>query len=275
MTATRRLAAILAADVAGYSRLMEADEEGTLAQLRAIRTELFEPTIAAHNGRLVKTTGDGLLVEFGSVVDALRCATEVQRAMARRNAADPDEERIEYRIGINVGDIVVEDGDIFGDGVNVAARLEGLADPVRALTQFNKLTQESYSGAVRFARRALDIDASYAPAAALVAYLYVMQVSQGWVRLDRARFAEVRDLAKRAIQDGKDDPDTLWMAAQVIGFAGEAQTALSVVDRAVSLNPNSAHAWMQRGYILCFLNRPETGCRSVPTRNAAGPTRPT
>ena len=119
------------------------------------------------------------------------------------------------------------------------------------------MTQESYSGAVRFARRALDIDASYAPAAALVAYLYVMQVSQGWVRLDRARLAEVRDLAKRAIQDGKDDPDTLWMAALVIGFAGEAQTALSVVDRAVSLNPNSAHAWMQRGYILCFLNRPK------------------
>jgi adenylate cyclase len=129
MASTRRLAAILAADVAGYSRLMEADEEGTLAQLRAIRTELFDPTIAAHNGRLVKTTGDGLLVEFGSVVDALRCATEVQRAMARRNAAVPDEERIEYRIGIHVGDIVVEDGDIFGDGVNVAARLEGLAEP--------------------------------------------------------------------------------------------------------------------------------------------------
>jgi class 3 adenylate cyclase len=128
MTATRRLAAILAADVAGYSRLIGVDEGGTLQALKAIRAELIDPTIAAHNGRLVKTTGDGLLVEFGSVVDALRCATEVQTGMAERNTAVPNDRRIEFRIGINVGDIVVEDGDIFGDGVNVAARLEGLAE---------------------------------------------------------------------------------------------------------------------------------------------------
>ena len=128
MTATRRLAAILAADVAGYSRLIGADEGGTLQALKAIRAELIDPTIVAHNGRLVKTTGDGLLVEFSSVVDALHCATEVQAGMAERNAAVPTEKRIEFRIGINVGDIVVEDGDIFGDGVNVAARLEGLAE---------------------------------------------------------------------------------------------------------------------------------------------------
>ena len=129
MTAVRRLAAILAADVAGYSRLIGADEGGTLRALKAIRAELIDPTIAAHNGRLVKTTGDGLLVEFGSVVDALGCATEVQARMADRNANVPTEARIEFRIGINVGDIVVEDGDIFGDGVNVAARLEALAAP--------------------------------------------------------------------------------------------------------------------------------------------------
>jgi adenylate cyclase len=129
MTATRRLAAILAADVAGYSRLIGADEGGTLQALKAIRAELIDPTIAAHNGRLVKTTGDGLLVEFGSVVDALQCATEVQAGMAERNATVPADKRIEYRIGINMGDIVVEDGDIFGDGVNVAARLEALAEP--------------------------------------------------------------------------------------------------------------------------------------------------
>jgi adenylate cyclase len=129
MTATRRLAAILAADVAGYSRLIGADEGGTLQALKAIRAELIDPTIAAHNGRLVKTTGDGLLVEFGSVVDALHCATEVQAGMAERNATVPDDRRIQFRIGINVGDIVVEDGDIFGDGVNVAARLEALAEP--------------------------------------------------------------------------------------------------------------------------------------------------
>src|SRR6516225_6024473 len=129
MASTRRLAAILAADVAGYSRLMEADESGTLQGLRTIRAELIDPTIAAHHGRLVKTTGDGLLVEFGSVVDALRCATEIQVGMSERNATASAAKRIEFRIGINVGDVAVEDGDIFGDGVNVAARLEGLAEP--------------------------------------------------------------------------------------------------------------------------------------------------
>jgi adenylate cyclase len=129
MTATRRLAAILAADVARYSRLIGADEEGTLDRLRSIRAELIDPAITAHRGRLVKTTGDGLLVEFASVVDALRCAAEVQQAMAERNTGTSAAEKIEFRIGINMGDVVVEDGDIFGDGVNVAARLEGLAEP--------------------------------------------------------------------------------------------------------------------------------------------------
>jgi adenylate cyclase len=129
VTATRRLAAILAADVAGYSRLIGADEEGTLERLRALRRELLDPKITEYRGRLVKTTGDGLLVEFGSVVDALRCAVEVQREMTGRNTGVPPDNRIELRIGINVGDILVEDGDIFGDGVNVAARLEALAEP--------------------------------------------------------------------------------------------------------------------------------------------------
>jgi adenylate cyclase len=113
----RRLAAILAADVAGYSRLIGADEGGTLERLKALRRELLDPKIAEHRGRLVKTTGDGLLIEFGSVVDALRCAVELQREMAGRNTGVLPDNRIEFRIGINVGDIVVEDGDIFGDGV--------------------------------------------------------------------------------------------------------------------------------------------------------------
>ena len=125
----RRLAAVLAADVAGYSRLMEADEEGTLAALRAIRREFGDPKIAEHRGRIVKTTGDGLLVEFASVVDAVRYAVEVQRAMAERNADITPAKRIEFRIGINVGGIIIEDGDIFGDDVNIAARLEALAEP--------------------------------------------------------------------------------------------------------------------------------------------------
>jgi adenylate cyclase len=125
----RRLAAILAVDVSGYSRLMGEDEEGTLAALRSIRRELGDPKIKEHRGRIVKTTGDGLLVEFASVVDAVRCAVETQREMASRNAAIPPERRIEFRMGINLGDIIVEDGDIFGDGVNIAARLEALAEP--------------------------------------------------------------------------------------------------------------------------------------------------
>jgi len=123
------LAAILAADVAGYSRLIGIDEEGTLNRLRSIRAEVIDPAIAAHRGRLVKTTGDGFLAEFASVVDALRCAVDAQQAIAGRNTWIATAERIEFRIGIHQGDIVVEDGDIFGDGVNVAARLEALAEP--------------------------------------------------------------------------------------------------------------------------------------------------
>src|ERR1700758_2461580 len=125
----RRLAAILAADVVGYSRLMGADEEGTLAALKAIRRELSDPKVKEHRGRIVKTTGDGLLIEFASVVDAVRCAVEVQREMAERNADMPPDRRIEFRMGINVGDIIKEGRDIYGDGVNVAARLEALAEP--------------------------------------------------------------------------------------------------------------------------------------------------
>ena len=125
----RRLAAILAADVAGYSRLIGNDEEGTLAALKSCRRELIDPKIAEYRGRIVKTTGDGTLVEFASAVDAVRCAVEVQRAMANRNANLPEGRRIEFRIGINVGEIVSDEGDIFGDGVNVAARLEGLSEP--------------------------------------------------------------------------------------------------------------------------------------------------
>src|SRR3954464_1561012 len=120
----RRLAAILATDVVGYSRLMGEDEEGTLAALRAIRREVADPKIKEHRGRIVKTTGDGLLVEFASVVDAVRCAVEVQREMAERNAGVEEAQRIQFRIGINVGDIIKDGRDIYGDGVNVAARLE-------------------------------------------------------------------------------------------------------------------------------------------------------
>ncbi len=125
----RRLAAILAADVVGYSRLMGRDEEGTLARLKDCRRSLVDPKIAEHRGRIVKTTGDGMLIEFASAVDAVRCALNVQRAMAQANSTVPEDMRIAFRIGINVGDIIIDNDDIFGDGVNIAARLEAIAEP--------------------------------------------------------------------------------------------------------------------------------------------------
>jgi len=125
----RRLAAILAADVAGYSRLVGEDEEGTLERLRVVRREVVDPMIEEHRGRIVRIAGDGLLVEFASVVDAVRCAVDTQREMALRNAELPANQRIEFRIGINLGDIINDEQDIYGDGVNVAARLEALAIP--------------------------------------------------------------------------------------------------------------------------------------------------
>src|ERR1700720_2265009 len=125
----RRLAAILAADVVGYSRLMGADEEGTLETLKAHRRELVDPKIRENHGRIVKTTGDGMLVEFPSVVDAVRCAVEIQRAMVDRNAETAEDQRITFRIGVNLGDVIADGDDIYGDGVNIAARLEALAEP--------------------------------------------------------------------------------------------------------------------------------------------------
>ena len=127
--AQRRLAAILAADVVGYSRLIGTDEEGTLAALKALRRELIDPKVEQHHGRIVKTTGDGALIEFASVVDAVRYAVDVQRGTMERNIGVLPTKRIEFRIGINVGDIVIDGDDILGDGVNIAARLEGLAEP--------------------------------------------------------------------------------------------------------------------------------------------------
>ena len=124
----RRLAAILAADVAGYSHLMGEDEAGTLARLRTHRRDLIDPQVAEHKGRIVKTAGDSILIEFPSVVEAVACAIAVQQGMAERNIETPAHQRIVFRVGINLGDVIVEDGDIHGDGVNVAARLEGIAE---------------------------------------------------------------------------------------------------------------------------------------------------
>src|SRR5260370_25944481 len=141
MPAIRRLAAILAADVAGYSRLIGAEEEGTVRRLKAVRTELIDPAIGRHNGRIVHTAGDGLLVEFASIVDAMHCAIEWQGGAVERNATAPGEERIDWRIGVNLGDIIIDEGDIHGDGVNIAARLEAMADPGGICISHAVLTQ--------------------------------------------------------------------------------------------------------------------------------------
>ena len=125
----RRLTAILAADIAGYSRLVEADEEGTLSQWKALWGTVIEPKIKEHRGRIVRVIGDGILAEFASVIDAVRCAVEVQRGMAEHNANAPQDKRIEFRVGINFGELIIEDGDFWGDGVNIVARLEALANP--------------------------------------------------------------------------------------------------------------------------------------------------
>jgi adenylate cyclase len=470
----RRLAAILAVDVAGYSRLMGEDEEGTLAALRAVRRELVDPKIAEHRGRIVKTTGDGLLVEFASVVDAVRCAVEVQREMIARNAAAPAERRIEFRMGINVGDIIIEDGDIFGDGVNIAARLEALAEPggiclsgaaheqvrdrldvafddlgeqqvknitrpvrtygvalgkssraappvaaplplpdkpslavlpfqnmtgdaeqeyfvdgmveeittaiarlpwlfviarnsaftykgkpvdvkqvaqelgvryvlegsvrkagnrvritgqlidtttgahiwadrfdgalddifelqdriassvagaiepklrqseierasrkptanltaydlyLRALAQSYRYTEEGLAEAVVLARRALAIDPSYAPAAALIGWCRALQRVQGWGALSDEDIGEACRLARQALEAERDDAETIWQAAWTLFFlAGEAALAAAALDRALALNPNAANAWSARGFIHAVRNQPEAAIEAI------------
>jgi TolB-like protein len=466
----RRLAAILAADIAGYSRLMGTEEEGTLAALKAIRRQLTDPKIAEHRGRIVKTTGDGLLVEFSSIVDAVRCAVEMQREMALRNAGVPQTRRLEFRIGINLGDIIIDQHDIYGDGVNVAARLEALAEPggicvsrvvrdqvrdkldvtfedlgeqqvkniarpirvyriavaetagakpplplpdkpslavlpfqnmtgdaeqeyfvdgiveeittaisrlpwlfviarnssftykgravdvkqvarelgvryvlegsvrkagnrvrisgqlidtatgahiwadrfdgalddifelqdevashvvgaiepklrqseieraarkptdsldaydlyLRALAQFHSSTDESMREAIVLLKRALAIDPSYGPAAAMLGWCRMFQRIQGWGPVSDAEVAEGMSLTRRAIEVGQDDPDTLWMAGMTLWFmAGEQNAAGNIVDRALALNPNSAYAWNASGWLSAFQNRLPQAIESI------------
>src|SRR5205085_3547203 len=145
----RRLAAIMAGDIAGYSRLMGVDEEGTLRDLKELRASFLHPKIAEHRGRIVKTTGDGVLIEFPSVVDAVRCAVEIQRGMAERAAVAPANRRIDLRMGINIGDIIIDNDDIYGDGVNVAARLEALAEPAASASAGSCATRCATSSTLR------------------------------------------------------------------------------------------------------------------------------
>jgi TolB-like protein/class 3 adenylate cyclase len=473
MASTRRLTAILAADVAGYSRLMGADEEGTLAAIMTLQRDLGYPKIAEHHGRVVKTTGDGWLVEFASVVDAVRCAVDVQRDMASRNAGVATDKRIDFRIGIHQGDIIVEADDIFGDGVNLAARLEGIAEPggicvsrvvrdevrdkldvafddlgeqslkniarpmrvfciraagqaappaappalalpdkpslavlpfqnmsgdpeqeylvdglvedittaiarlpwlfviarnssfaykgkspdlrqvgrelgvryvlegsvrkagrrvritgqlidtttgahiwadrfdgalddifelqdqvassvvgaieprlrqseieratrkptesldaydlyLRALAQYHKYTEESMVETIALAKRALAIDPSYALAAALIGWVCIIRIAQGWGAVSDPEIADAVVLARQAIEAGRDDPDPLHMAGFTITIlAGDHAAGLAAVDRALALNPNCALAWSTRGFVLAVRNQPVPAIEAV------------
>jgi TolB-like protein/class 3 adenylate cyclase/Tfp pilus assembly protein PilF len=470
MPSVRRLTAILAADVAGYSRLMGADEEGTHERLKAHLAQLVDPKIAEHRGRIVKNTGDGLLAEFASVVDAVRCAVEVQRGMMDRELEVPEQRRIRFRVGINLGDVIAEEEDIFGDGVNVAARLEALAEPggicvsrvvrdqvrdkldctfkdmgeqqvkniarpvrayripiegkatvkaplplpdkpslavlpfqnmtgdadqdyfvdgiveeittaisrlpwlfviarnssftykgravdvrqvarelgvryvlegsirragnrvrisgqlidtetsahiwadhfdgmlddifdlqeqvassvvgaiepklrfseiarasrkptdsldaydlyLRALGQHYKFTPESMREAIELLERALAIDPSYAPAAALMGPCRIAQRIQGWHLLSDQERADVVRLARKAIAMGKDDPDALlWAGLTIAYLAGDHAAAARAIDRALALNQNSADAWLVRGWVECWQNRPGPAIQAV------------
>jgi TolB-like protein len=476
------LAAILAADVAGYSRLMGEDEEGTHAALTTLRREVSDPRIAESRGRIVKTTGDGLLVEFASVVDAVRCAVEWQRAMALRNEGTLKERRIEFRIGINLGDIIIDEEDIYGDGVNVAARLEALAEPggicvshvvrdqvrdrldvafkdlgeqqvkniarpvhvyrvgaakhasakvplplpdkpslavlpfqnmsgdpeqeyfadgmveeittaisrlpwlfviarnssftykgravdvkqvarevgvryvlegsvrkagnrvritgqlidtttgahiwadrfdgaledifelqdqvassvvgaieprlrrseieraarkstdrldaydlhLRALAQFDKFSAEGSAEAVRLLAQAIAIDPSNTPAVAMIGWCRCNQLALDWARLSDGDIDKAVQLARQAIENGKEDPDTLWMAGWTISFfAGDHAAAERLIDRALVLNSNSAHACNARGWGAVLSGPAGSRYRRLSTSYAAEPPRPT
>jgi class 3 adenylate cyclase len=281
MAETRKLAAILAADVVGYSRLAGSDEDRTLARLRALRSDLIDPTVAVHHGRVIKRTGDGSIIEFRSVVDAVRCAVEVQNSMVERNAVLPPERRIEFRVGVHVGDVVEEsDGDLMGDGVNIAARLEGVAKPVqdqitervvgvvepsirqseiehsrrkrpenldaydlylRALPHMASLMPADARVAARFLEEALKLDPKYAAAHAFLGWHHEICFMRGG--FDEADKIAGLQHARAALSSGTDDAMTLAVAALVIGLLSkDYKAALSAIERALLFNPSSAAA---------------------------------
>ncbi|HET9849181.1 MAG TPA: adenylate/guanylate cyclase domain-containing protein [Candidatus Dormibacteraeota bacterium] len=257
MPTTRRLAAILAADVAGYSRLIGTNEQGTLERLRTIRTELIDAKVAEHKGRIVKTTGDGLLAEFGSSVDALRCATEVQAKMAERNAMIVPEERIEYRMGIHQGDIVVENGDIFGDGVNIAARLEGLA----ALGGIcvSARVQEDVAGKLDLAFRDLG-DRSLKNIARSVR-VYEVRTDRAAAPASGPRLPQANkpSIAVLPFQNMSGDPDQEYF---VDGMVEEIITALSRIRWLFVVARNSSFTYKGRAVDVTQVGR-ELGARYV------------
>jgi adenylate cyclase len=252
----RRLAAILAADVAGYSRLMGIDEEGTLASLKTHRRELLDPTIAEHRGRIVKTTGDGALVEFPSAVDAIRCAIDIQRAMAARNASIPEDRRIEFRIGINVGDIIIDEGDIYGDGVNIAARVEALAKPGAVYVSEYAYQQIKGKVALDF----LDMGEQRLKNIALTMRVYGVRLgAAGQTPAESLALPDKPSIAVLAFQNMSGDPEQEHFAD---GIAEDIITALSKVRWLFVIARNSSFAYKGRPADIKQISR-ELGVRFV------------
>jgi TolB-like protein/class 3 adenylate cyclase/tetratricopeptide (TPR) repeat protein len=235
----RRLMAILAADVAGYSRLMGEDEEGTLAALKAIRREVSDPKITEHRGRVVKTTGDGLLVEFPSVVDAVRCAAAVQCAMAQRNAEIPQERRIEFRIGINLGDVIIEDEDIYGDGVNVAARLEALAEPGGIYV--SRVVHDQVRDKVDFGFE--DLGEQPVKNIARPVHVYRLAIAERPIRHTPLPLPEKPSLAVLPFQNMSGDPEQEYFAD---GMVEEITTAISRLPWLFVIARNSSFTYKGR-----------------------------
>lgn len=240
----RRLAAILAADVAGYSRLMGIDEEGTLASLKAYRRELVDPKIAEHRGRIVKTTGDGALVEFASAVDAVRCAIEIQRAMGERNDAIPEDRRIEFRVGINVGDIIIDDSDIFGDGVNIAARLEGLAEAGSICVSGR--VQEDVQGKIDVAFE--DAGDQQLKNIARPVKVYRIQVGKNATKVERTSAPSNRpSIAVLPFQNMSGDPEQEYFAD---GMVDEIITGLSRIKWLSVVSRNSTFVYKNKSVAI-------------------------
>jgi adenylate cyclase len=252
----RRLAAILAADVVGYSRLTGVDEEGTIARLRALRRELIDPAIAEHRGRIVKTTGDGMLVEFASVVDAVRCAVEVQRGMTTHNGAAPRDSRIEFRVGIHLGDVVVDGDDLLGDGVNVAARLEGIAEPGSIC--LSRGAYEQLHGKLDLA--AEDIGEHRLKNIAQPMHVYRMSVDEGARRPTSVlTLPDKPSIAVLPFQNMSGDPEQEYFAD---GMVEEITTALSRIRWLFVIARNSSFTYKGRAIDVKQVGR-ELGVRYV------------
>ena len=254
----RRLAAILAADVVGYSRLMEADEAGTLAALRAHRKELIDPKIAEHGGRIVKLMGDGALVEFASVVDAVECAVAIQRAIAELNAGNPEDRRIVFRIGINVGDIIIEGEDIYGDGVNVAARLEGIAESGGITISEDAWRQVQGKVASNF----IDLGPQSLKNIARPVRVYRVELGAGSVTQPTAPALAPPDkpsIAVLAFQNMSGDPEQEYFAD---GITEDVITDLSKVSGLLVIARNSSFAYKGKTVDIRVVAR-ELGVRSV------------